>query len=123
VLVSILAFVIIRLSRTMRSLKNLLELVGELRERGVGLAVLMQHIDATTPTGRLAFPHPRAIDKFQRELIIEGTREGVQAAVPAATPGPQALAERPEGRHRAPHVRSRVPAAGQVNFPWWLVAG
>ena len=53
--VSIPALVIIRLSRTMRSLKHLLELVGELRERGVGLAVLMQHIDATMPTGRLAF--------------------------------------------------------------------
>ena len=36
--VSILALVIIRLSRTMRSLKHLLEPVGELCERGVDLA-------------------------------------------------------------------------------------
>jgi len=52
----------------------------ELRERGVGLVVLKQHIDTTTPTGRLVFHILGAIDEFQRELIIEGTREGLDAA-------------------------------------------
>jgi DNA invertase Pin-like site-specific DNA recombinase len=47
---------------------------------GVGLVVLKQHIDTTTPTGRLAFRILGAIDEFQRELIIEDTREGLQAA-------------------------------------------
>src|SRR5689334_4235713 len=42
------AFVITRLSRAMRSLKHLLTLADELRERGVGLVVLKQHIDTTT---------------------------------------------------------------------------
>jgi DNA invertase Pin-like site-specific DNA recombinase len=73
-------FVITRLSRAMRSLKHLLALADELRERGVGLVVLKQHIDTTTPTGRLAFHILGAIDEFQRELIIEGTREGLDAA-------------------------------------------
>ena len=45
--------VITRLSRAMRSLKHLLALAEELRERGVGLVVLKQQIDTTTPTGRL----------------------------------------------------------------------
>ena len=48
--------------------------------RGVGLVVLKQHIDTTTPTGRLVFHILGAIDEFQRELIIEGTREGLDAA-------------------------------------------
>lgn len=73
-------FVITRLSRAMRSLKHLLQLADELRERGVGLVVLKQHIDTTTPTGRLVFHILGAIDEFQRELIIEGTREGLDAA-------------------------------------------
>ena len=47
--------VITRLSRAMRSLKHLLALAEELRERGAGLVVLKQQIDTTTPTGRLAF--------------------------------------------------------------------
>ena len=73
-------FVITRLSRAMRSLKHLLALADELRERGVGLVVLKQQIDTTTPTGRLVFHILGAIDEFQRELIIEGTREGLDAA-------------------------------------------
>ena len=72
--------VITRLSRAMRSLKHLLALADELRERGAGLVVLKQQIDTTTPTGRLAFHILGAIDEFQRELIIEGTREGLDAA-------------------------------------------
>ena len=73
-------FVITRLSRAMRSLKHLLALADELRERGVGLVVLKQQIDTTTPTGRLVFHVLGAIDEFQRELIVEGTREGLDAA-------------------------------------------
>jgi DNA invertase Pin-like site-specific DNA recombinase len=73
-------FVITRLSRAMRSLKHLLALADELRGRGAGLVVLKQHIDTTTPAGRLVFHVLGAIDEFQRELIIEGTREGLDAA-------------------------------------------
>ena len=46
----------------------------------MGLVVLKQQIDTTTPTGRLTFHILGAIDEFQRELIIEGTREGLDAA-------------------------------------------
>ena len=73
-------FVITRLSRAMRSLKHLLALADQLRQRGIGLVLLRQHIDTTTPAGRLVFHILGAIDEFQRELIIEGTREGLQAA-------------------------------------------
>ena len=73
-------FVITRLSRAMRSLKHLIHLAEELRERGVGLVVLKQQIDTTTPTGRMVFHILGAIDEFQRELIVEGTREGLDAA-------------------------------------------
>ena len=76
-------FVITRLSRAMRSLKHLLALADALRERGADLVVLKQHIDTTTPTGRLVFHILGAIDEFQRELIVEGTREGLDAAGPA----------------------------------------
>ena len=73
-------FVITRLSRAMRSLKHLLALADELRARGAGLVVLKQQIDTTTPAGRLVFHILGAIDEFQRELIVEGTREGLESA-------------------------------------------
>jgi DNA invertase Pin-like site-specific DNA recombinase len=72
--------VITRLSRAARSLRNLLDVAEQLRERGIDLVVLKQDIDTTTPTGRLVFHIMAAIDEFQRELIVEGTHEGLAAA-------------------------------------------
>jgi DNA invertase Pin-like site-specific DNA recombinase len=72
--------VITRLSRAMRSLRHMLDLMAQLAERGIGVKVLKQDIDTTTPTGRLVFHILAAIDEFQRELIVEGTREGLEAA-------------------------------------------
>ena len=73
-------FVITRMSRAMRSLKHMITLAEELRERGIDLVVLKQAIDTTTPQGRLVFHLLAAIDEFQRELIVEGTLEGLEAA-------------------------------------------
>jgi DNA invertase Pin-like site-specific DNA recombinase len=73
-------FVITRMSRAMRSLKHLITLAEDLRERDIGLVVIKQAIDTTTPTGRLLFHILGAIDEFQRELIVEGTNEGLAAA-------------------------------------------
>jgi DNA invertase Pin-like site-specific DNA recombinase len=72
--------VITRLSQAMRSLRHLLDLADSLRERGIGLKVLKQDIDTTTPTGRLVFHILGAMDEFKRELIVEGTREWLAAA-------------------------------------------
>jgi DNA invertase Pin-like site-specific DNA recombinase len=99
-------FVITRLSRAMRSLKHLLALADELRERGVGLVVLRQQSDTTTPAGRLVFHVLGAIDEFQRELIAEGTREGLDAArARGRAGGPPVQAERRQGCHCPAHVR------------------
>src|ERR1700683_636684 len=67
--------VITRLSRAMRSLRHMIELAHELQEREIGLVVLKQQIDTTTPTARLVFHMLAAIDEFQRELIVGG-RDG-----------------------------------------------
>jgi DNA invertase Pin-like site-specific DNA recombinase len=72
--------VITRLSRIARSLKNLLELSETLEKRDIGLKALKQDIDTTTPTGRLIFRIFGAIDEFQRDLIVEGTLEGLESA-------------------------------------------
>jgi DNA invertase Pin-like site-specific DNA recombinase len=72
--------VITRLSRAMRSIRDLLNIAHDLSERGIGLKVLKQDIDTTTPGGRLVFHIFAAIDEWQRELIVEGTKEGLAAA-------------------------------------------
>uniref|UniRef100_UPI003F4939FD recombinase family protein n=1 Tax=Actinomadura sp. CA-154981 TaxID=3240037 RepID=UPI003F4939FD len=54
-------------------------MVEVLRQRGIELEVLKQGTDTTTPTGRLVFDLLGAMDEFLRELIMEGTTEGLAA--------------------------------------------
>lgn len=72
--------VCVKLDRIGRSVANLVEVVGQLRDAGVELIVLDQNIDTRTPSGKLLFHMLAAIAEFERDLIIERTRDG-QAAV------------------------------------------
>ena len=72
--------VVWRLDRLGRSVRHLIDLVGELGERGVGLRSLQEGIDTTTPGGRLVFHVFSALAQFEREVIIERSRAGVAAA-------------------------------------------
>jgi DNA invertase Pin-like site-specific DNA recombinase len=72
--------VTVRLDRIGRSLANLIEVVQRLAERRVDLIVLDQAIDTTTPAGRLMFHVIGAIAEFERDLIVERTRDGLAAA-------------------------------------------
>ncbi|MGI5170446.1 recombinase family protein [Spirillospora sp. CA-253888] len=73
------------LDRLARSLQDLITIVGGLRRRGVGFRSLKEALDTTTPGGRLVFHVFAALAEFIRELIIEGTNEGLAAARPAAS--------------------------------------
>ncbi|MGW2192833.1 recombinase family protein [Streptosporangium sp. NPDC001682] len=68
------------LDRLGRSLQDLIAIVAGLRKRGVGFKSLHEALDTTTPGGRLVFHVFAALAEFIRELIVEGTREGLDAA-------------------------------------------
>jgi DNA invertase Pin-like site-specific DNA recombinase len=72
--------VVWKLSRLARSLTQVIKTASDINERGIGLKVLTQNIDTTTPEGRLFFHMTAAFDEFQRELIVENTRAGLVAA-------------------------------------------
>ena len=72
--------VITKLDRLGRSLKNLIDLSAQLDERGVGLQVLDQSIDTSTPAGRMFFHILGAIAEFEHSLMAERTRQGLAAA-------------------------------------------
>jgi len=74
------ALVVPSLDRLSRSLQDLINLVAELRRRRVGFRSLHEALDTTAPGGRLVFHVFAALAEFIRELIIEGTREGLDAA-------------------------------------------
>ena len=72
-----------KLDRLGRDLKHLVNLVDDLTKRGIGLRVLAgqgANIDTTTANGRLVFGIFAALAEFERELIVERTMAGLQAA-------------------------------------------
>jgi DNA invertase Pin-like site-specific DNA recombinase len=74
------AVYIYKLDRLGRSLKHLLELVGQLEQRSVGLVSLTDAINTTSAQGRLVFNLFASLAEFERELIRERTHAGLAAA-------------------------------------------
>ena len=87
--------VVWRLDRLGRSLKQLIETVTLLGERGIELRSLKEHIDTTTPTGKLMFHIIGAMAEFERDVIRERTQAGLEAARARGRRGgrPQAIAK------------------------------
>lgn len=72
--------VVWKLSRLARSLTQIIHTVKALEERKMGLKVLTQNIDTSTPEGRLFFHMNAAFDQFHREIIVENTKAGLASA-------------------------------------------
>lgn len=73
-------FVVWKLDRAGRSLTHLIELLKELKERGIEFISLTEQIDTTTPSGKLIFHLMGALAEFERDLIRERTTAGLAAA-------------------------------------------
>ncbi|HEB93133.1 MAG TPA: recombinase family protein [Gammaproteobacteria bacterium] len=72
--------VVWRLDRLGRSLKDLIGLAERLEDKGVGLRSLQEQIDTTSASGKLFFHMMGALAEFERNLIRERTRAGLEAA-------------------------------------------
>jgi DNA invertase Pin-like site-specific DNA recombinase len=72
--------VVWRLDRLGRSMPDLVATVDALRERGVGFRSLTEGIDTTTATGKLVFNIFASLAEFERELIRERTKAGIESA-------------------------------------------
>lgn len=107
------------LDRLGRSIQDLIAIVSGLRKRGIGFTSLHEALDTTTSGGRLVFHVFAALAEFIRELIVQGTNEGLDAArargarlgrplyhdrgTDPARPGPA----HPSGEHR--HLDRQAP--------------
>jgi len=69
-----------RLDRLGRSLPHLIATVVDLQERGAGFHSLTEAIDTETAGGELVFHMMGALAQFERRLIVERTRSGLDAA-------------------------------------------
>ncbi len=68
------------IDRLGRSLQHLVSTINELNAVGVDLYVHQQALDTSTPSGKLAFSIFGALSEYERELIRERTRAGLERA-------------------------------------------
>lgn len=72
--------VVWKLDRLGRTTKKLLELIDDLKDRGINLQIITLGVDTSTAAGRLFFTMMAGLAEMERELIRERTNAGLQAA-------------------------------------------
>lgn len=102
-----------RLSRLARPLIQVIKTAADIHDRGIGLKVLAQNIDTTTPERRLFFHMTAAFDEFQRELIVENTRAGLAAAKKRGRRG-----GRPKGMNEEDLRKAEAMLKDTENYPF-----
>lgn len=75
--------VVTKLDRLARNVRHLGELLETLDTKGAGLVILSmggQQIDTTTATGRMMLNVMASVAQFEREMMLERQKEGIQKA-------------------------------------------
>lgn len=67
-------------SRLGRSTKDLIELVEWFENKGVKIISVKESFDTTTPQGKLMLTVFQAFSQFERDLIVQRTKEGIASA-------------------------------------------
>lgn len=67
-------------SRIARSTKDLLDIVEQLTQKDVHFVSNKEHIDSSTPSGKLMLTMIGAINEFERTNLLERQREGITIA-------------------------------------------
>ena len=94
--------VVWKLDRLGRSLRDLVSLVSKFQEKGVGFQSLQDNIDTTTPMGKLNFHLFAALAEFERDIISERTKAGLNAARARGRKGgrPKGLSKKAQDKAR-----------------------
>ena len=88
--------VIWKLDRLARSTKQLIETVERLEAAKIGFRSLTEAIDTTTASGKLVFHIFAALAEFERAMIRERTRAGLDAAKTRGRIGGRPASMKPE---------------------------
>ena len=72
--------VVWKLDRIGRSMKDLINIVGGFQNRGVNFVSLKENIDTGSATGKLIFGIFASLAEFERDIISERTRAGLEAS-------------------------------------------
>lgn len=105
--------VITKLDRLGRSLRNLMDVGDDLRKRGVELVVLDQGIDTSTPVGQMFFHILGAVAEFEHSLMVERTKQGLEAARARGRTGGQKPKLRPRQIQLAQEMYDELGSDGK----------
>lgn len=72
--------VVTKIDRLARSVAQLGEIVQRLQDKGVHLSILSMGIDTNTNTGKLMLNMMGAFAEFEREIMLERQKEGIEKA-------------------------------------------
>ena len=72
--------VVWKLDRLGRSLKHLVQIIGELESQKIGFYSLTENVETTSDTGKLVFHIFASLAEFERSLVRERTKAGLRAA-------------------------------------------
>ena len=72
--------VIYRLDRLGRSVKEMLDLCAKLEQRRIKLVSLQDKLDTSTAVGRFTMQILASLAEYNRNLILEGCKAGIEAA-------------------------------------------
>ncbi|WP_187264679.1 recombinase family protein [Pontibacter beigongshangensis] len=98
--------VVWKLDRLGRSLRDLIDLVAEFQERGVDFVSLQDGINTATATGRFTFNIFASLAEFEREIIRERTKAGLDAAKARGRKGgrPAGLSKEAQGKAKSAKI-------------------
>ncbi|MEL6171773.1 MAG: recombinase family protein [Pseudomonadota bacterium] len=106
--------VVTKYDRLARTLADLMSIVATIREKGAGFKSLGEDIDTTTPAGRLIFHVFGSIAEFERERIVERTKEGLAAARKRGRVGGRPAALSPEAREQVRKLRDEGTKTAEI---------
>ncbi len=102
--------VVVRLDRLARSVSHLLDVIEDLKHRGVHFRSLGDPIDTSTPQGMFSLQVLGAVAQLERALIAERTKSGMRAAKARGR-----VAGNPGLRERRPEaIRAAAAARNQT---------
>ena len=105
-------FVIWKLDRLGRSLRDLVNIVDTLYKRGIEFRSVQDGIDTRTPLGRYQFAIFAALAEYEREMIIERTKAGLLAAKERGRVGGRKKGLSPEAKKIAKAAASLYKSNG-----------
>jgi DNA invertase Pin-like site-specific DNA recombinase len=100
-----------KMDRMGRGLRDMIIIMKEFEDKGVGFKSITEGIDTTTNTGKLVFHIFASLAEFERNLIVERTKAGLKAGRARGKVGgrPRKLSEEQRELLRKMHADITIP--------------